>query len=159
MIQLIKYNQPTITNRIYRKGSFKNIEKIKDNFFIVNINKQTIISQYQDVKDMIFTCKLYENNNGIFLYNFKFIENKENEMLLKYYYDIFVGLSIRSIGRTKIGCNVVYDAELICADLIIDKFTQTDVKINLISLLKREFLMLEFIPYNNDRYGDLVLNI
>ena len=34
MIPLIEYNKPTITGRIYQKGCFTNLEKVKD-FFIL----------------------------------------------------------------------------------------------------------------------------
>mgnify|MGYP000063572429 CR=1 FL=1 len=82
MIPLIKYNIPTINGRIYRKGCFINLDKIKDSFFIEKPRIDNDLNNIVSLSNVIFTAKLIEKDDGLFLTDLDFLETDENKNFL-----------------------------------------------------------------------------
>lgn len=151
MIQLIKYNEPTITGRIYQKGCFTNFDKVKDLFIL---EKPRVDNEYLDrdtvlLNNAIFVSKLEENDSGLFIKDLKFIENEENKNFLSLFDNKRIGIFSKSIGVVK--NNIVESAKIFGAELILNyKEANSNYDFTFEGIESK--LILEFLPL--DRYGD-----
>jgi len=147
MIQLIEYNKPTISGRIYQQGSVINIEKIKD-FFIIekpNINEINITS----LKDAIFISKIEENEFGIYMKDLEFIKTDDNKLIMELFENKIIGISLVCYGEVNLN-DIVENAEIIKA-VLNPNHKETNASHDFTYEFGEAKLILEFVPY--DRYG------
>lgn len=153
MIPLIEYNKPTITGRIYQKGCFTNLDKVKDFFIIEKPKGEFEDNSLASLNNSIFIAKLEENDFGLFIKDLQFVETNENKEFLSLFNNKKLGISSRSIGV--VTNNFVEHSEIFGANLVLNykeansnhDFTFEDNELKLI---------LEFLSL--DRYGDEYVN-
>jgi len=118
MIPLIEYNKPTITGRIYQKGCFTNLNKVKDLFILEKPKLEHEDNSLVSLNNAIFIGKLEENDSGLFIKDLKFVDTNENKEFLSLFDNKQIGISSRSFGL--VTNNIVEHAEIIGANLILN---------------------------------------
>ena len=98
MIPLIEYNKPTITGRIYQKGCFTNLNKVKDLFILEKPKLEHEDNSLVSLNNAIFIGKLEENDSGLFIKDLKFVDTNENKEFLSLFDNKQIGISSRSFG-------------------------------------------------------------
>ena len=147
VIQLIKFNKPGITGRIFTRDSFCNLN---DEFLY--IERPFINCECSDVLSLfhiIYKVKYFINDNGLFIHNFNLIDTKENDEFLQ---------SLRINNQSKVGLCLkgngsvrnreVKDYRIINI-LIIKDIKRSNVHFNPFE----QELMLEFDTLDKIRYG------
>lgn len=153
MIQLIKYNKPTINGRIYKKGCFTNLDQVKNQFFIQKPSLDFKNYITVNLSHVIFVATLRETKYGLYIKDLTFINTEENLNFLDVFENQKLGISLSSIGETT-GNNHVVSSEIIKAELVINPdHANATHDFTFDTGIPR--LILEFTPLiDYDRYGE-----
>lgn len=152
MIQLIKYNKPTINGKIYTKGCFHNIVKVKKQFFIQKPSFGNT-DYCVDLSNIIFVCTLRETKYGLYIKDLTFINTEDNLNFLNLFENQKLGIALSSIGNI-VENNQVVSSEIIKAVLVINPdHANATHDFTFDTGIPR--LILEFTPLiDYDRYGE-----
>ena len=107
------------------------------------------------MSNVIFTAKLIEKDDGLFLTDLDFLETDENKNFLSVFENQKLGISSRSVGHVDEN-HFVESAELIVADLVLDN-SLTDNNHDFTYETNESKLILEFLHL--DRYGEEFVSI
>ena len=150
MIPLIKYNEPTITNRIYRRGCILNVEDFKDGgFFIDKPNGDE--GELINLRNVIICSKIIENENVVYLDELRLIETDENIKILELFGNKKIGIGSRAFGTLNPLNNEVENVTLLGANLILNP-EEANLSYNFEFLLGKR-IILEFITLDEERYN------